>query len=138
MTIRMPGNRITGDHTATALAVREIPESTSGVHTGIARRVTEGADAGGWMGLLRVLMRLETKLDRLDAGVRALAKKDELPPMLTVREASDLLRRSPYTVRRWLREGRIEGTKASSGRGVQYLIPRRELESLTQQGDHDG
>lgn len=47
--------------------------------------------------------------------------------MLTVPEAARRIRRNPETVRRWIREGRLRGTKV----GTQYLVDEADLDTLT-------
>jgi len=59
----------------------------------------------------------------------------------SVNEIAELVGRSPYTIRRWLREGRLKGARVTgqlSGGGdglrVPYLIPREEIVKLRSEG----
>ncbi len=46
----------------------------------------------------------------------------------TTDQAAEKLERHPDDVRRWLREGRLRGTKYGSGKGGLWMISPRELE----------
>ena len=59
----------------------------------------------------------------------------------SVNEVARLVGRSAYTVRRWLREGRLQGIKVIGDAPIQrdsrrapYLIPRDEVVRLLQRG----
>jgi excisionase family DNA binding protein len=59
----------------------------------------------------------------------------------TVHEVATLVRRSPYTVRRWLREGRLKGIRMKGevpgddhALRAPYLIPREEVAKLHAKG----
>lgn len=52
------------------------------------------------------------------------------PGQLTVAEFADALRRRPFTVRKWAREGMIVSSKT----GNVILIPSSEVERLTTPG----
>lgn len=56
---------------------------------------------------------------------------DDLPAMLTVPETAQALRASESTVRRWLRDGVLQGVKVG-GRGSKWLIPKEAVRSLLQ------
>ena len=49
--------------------------------------------------------------------------------LLKVREVAERLRLDPETVRRWLRSGKLRGSKISSTRGG-YRIPESEIARL--------
>ena len=83
--------------------------------------------------LLRILMRIDGKIDAVQAELSALKDALETPEFLTVAEAAKVLHRSPYTLRKWLREGKLEGSKTTEGRTGQYLIRRQEIEALLPQ-----
>ena len=88
--------------------------------------------------LLKALIRIEVKLDRVQQELTALKNDGNEPEFITVSEAARILRRSPYTIRRWLREGELDGSKTTSGSKGQYLIRRTEVDSLLRQGRHYG
>lgn len=47
-------------------------------------------------------------------------------PILTIREAAELLRVSVRTLRRWALEGRLRVRRTHPGRGGRILIDRRD------------
>jgi len=73
---------------------------------------------------------LERRLDSLQ-GLLA----GNLKELLTVEEVAAMTRRSEYTVRRWISEGKLNATRIAEGgpRG-RLLIPRAELERLIAAG----
>ena len=83
-------------------------------------------------------MRIEEKIDRVQQELTALKDDGSEPEFITVSEAARILRRSPYTIRRWLREGKLDGSKTTNGSRGQYLIRRAEVDSLLRQGRHYG
>lgn len=46
--------------------------------------------------------------------------------MLTVPQAAKRVRRNPETVRRWIREGRLQAVRV----GTQHIIDERDLDAL--------
>jgi excisionase family DNA binding protein len=52
--------------------------------------------------------------------------------MLDVREAADLARRTPETIRRWVWGGRLEATKE----GNRLLVRRSDITALATPGEH--
>jgi len=53
--------------------------------------------------------------------------------LLTVEEAAQLLKLTPYTIRRLLNEGKLPGRKIGGGR--QWRINKRDLEHYSGQGN---
>jgi excisionase family DNA binding protein len=52
----------------------------------------------------------------------------------SVREAAQVLGKSEPTVRRWIREGKLESTKSSENQQGQHMIPRSSLQKYVQGG----
>ncbi len=48
----------------------------------------------------------------------------------TVSEAAKYLKVSDYTIRRWIKEGKIHSEKPGNGKTARHRIPRSELERL--------
>ncbi len=57
---------------------------------------------------------------------------DQNKPFVTVEEAADYLEVHPQTIRRWLRDGRLQGTMISRAAG--YRIRREEVERVIEVG----
>ena len=51
--------------------------------------------------------------------------------LLTVKEVAERLRANPQTIRRWLREGRLEGVMPG-GEKLGYRIPESEVRRILQ------
>jgi len=49
--------------------------------------------------------------------------------MLTVEEAAERIRTTPHTVRRWLRDGKLRGTRPGGTR-LGWRIPESEVQKL--------
>jgi excisionase family DNA binding protein len=54
-------------------------------------------------------------------------------PLLTLEEAARRLNTSPFSVRRWIREGKLRGTKI----GGEWRVEVADLEEFIQQGKSD-
>jgi excisionase family DNA binding protein len=80
--------------------------------------------------VLGILAGVQLELRELREQLRGNAK-----PLLTVEEIAELTGRTPYTVRRWIKEGVIhaERIQAMGPRG-RLLVPRAELSKLVQLG----
>ena len=57
-------------------------------------------------------------------------KIEDLCPYLTVRQAAEILRLTPWTVSTYARAGRFSGTLRGGPDGTAYLIPRRSVVGL--------
>ena len=70
---------------------------------------------------------------RLEAVTEGLARRTK--SHLTVDEVADLTGRAPYTIRRWVKEGRIQAQRLREGgpKG-RLLIAREEVQKLIETG----
>ncbi|MBM4040365.1 MAG: helix-turn-helix domain-containing protein [Planctomycetes bacterium] len=90
-------------------------------------------DAQGVLARRHVLGRRLTEQIR---GLRhdlsaTLAPRWKRKPFYTVRELAQQVGRSPYTVRRWIREGKLNAVKLNDGRPKdQYLIEAQDIQEL--------
>ena len=68
-------------------------------------------------------------LQRIDAAVRELAERRTVKESYSPAEVAQILNKKPYTVREWCRLGRLNATKALSGRGIdgEWRISREEI-----------
>jgi excisionase family DNA binding protein len=81
----------------------------------------------------RIVIMLEQLMSKLDAIQSCLT--DHMKPWLTVEEIAELTGRSPFTVRRWITEGRISATRiAGTGPRGRLLVARAELDKLIAEG----
>jgi len=90
----------------------------------------------------RALTQVAEELSRLREEVREVSEwlHGHTKDFFTVAEVATIVQRSPYTVRRWLKEGRIEGIKINdhpnnpnSPNKGQYLIAKEELAKIVNQ-----
>ncbi len=79
----------------------------------------------------------EKKVDELSERVEHLSNEVEalreggaaaLKPAYSVKEAAQLVGRSEQTVRRWIREGKLESTKSSDTQQGQHMISYASIE----------
>ena len=72
---------------------------------------------------------LSEKVSRLTETVEKLVqdKGESVRPTYTVKEAAQLLGKSTHTVRRWIREGKLQSTKTSDSQQGQHLITHASL-----------
>ena len=72
-----------------------------------------------------VLREICFQLSRIAGSLEKIASRDgqELKPAYTVKEAAQMLGRSPSTIRRWIREGKLESTKSAEKQQGQHVIP---------------
>ena len=77
-----------------------------------------------------VLREICFHLSRIANSLEKMARRDgnELKPTYTVSEAANILGRSPSTVRRWIREGKLESSKSADNQQGQHLIPRHSIQ----------
>ena len=70
------------------------------------------------------------QLSRIADNLEKLAEQNghQLKPAYTVAETAQMLGKSGATIRRWIREGRLESTKSSEAQQGQHLIPRHAIE----------
>lgn len=65
--------------------------------------------------------------------------KKKRKPLLTVEEVAEIVGRTPYTVRRWITEGRIEATRVhGSGPKGKLLIAHEQIDRLVAEGKGGG
>jgi len=82
--------------------------------------------------LRRAVLLLTEEIIELKKTLRSSPGKDfKSKPYYTVKDLAKRLGRSPYTIRRWIRDGKIEAIKLNSGGPRDpYLIDCREVEEL--------
>jgi excisionase family DNA binding protein len=75
------------------------------------------------------MLDLADRVGALEAGDVQEGHSQPAPPpaTYTVREAADLLGRSPDTIRRWIRLGKLRSTKSTDSQQGQHLIPYASL-----------
>lgn len=73
-----------------------------------------------------LLRRIAARLDQVTEQLAGRTK-----PHFTVEEVASLTGRSPYTVRRWIAEGRLNATRVQgTGPRGRLLVPKEELAKL--------
>ena len=107
--------------------------SPSGQHTRHALEVglrQESTDCDLTGRILGSLQRLERGQDEIRRQLAGHAKSH-----LTVEEVGELVGRAPYTIRRWVAEGRISAIRVTgSGPKGRLLVPRDQLDELLRSG----
>ncbi len=99
------------------------------MHTNLASSI-DGNGATVSPELFASLARLESKIDDLRA---TLAQKRKA--LYTVAEFAALTGRAPYTVRRWITEGRLKATRVQgTGPRGRLLIANTEIDRLMADG----
>jgi hypothetical protein len=83
-----------------------------------------------------LLERLDRRLGHLEAELTALVRGQQTDGWFSVEEFAAVVKRTPYTVRKWCREGSIRSQKKLSGRGphAAWSIPHAELERYEREG----
>jgi len=79
-----------------------------------------------------LLQRQAERVRAIESALQQLLQKidgEQPKDFHTVTEAAELMGRAPYTVREWCRLGRLNATKALSGRGIdgEWRISREEI-----------
>lgn len=86
----------------------------------------EAGDIGALEPLVHALNKLRSEVH----GIRELLIP-QVRRYVTVEEAGAIVGRAPFTVRTWIRQGRLKGIRvAGTGRRGRLLISRAELERL--------
>lgn len=88
----------------------------------------------GFQQLHDLILDLKEHMARLED--RLPEKVGETPQVFSVIEAAKLLRRKPFTVREWCRQGRIRCHRAESGRGpyTEWRIPMESIRAYQANG----
>lgn len=79
---------------------------------------------------------LSNRLDRIEATLQALVKLKTVKDWYTTDEVGEILRKAPFTVREWCRNGRVNATKRECGRGGsrEWIISHDELVRIQNDG----
>ena len=77
-----------------------------------------------------VLWEICHHLSRIADSLEELARfrKEDIKATYTVKEAAQVLGRSPSTIRRWIREGKLESSKSADNQQGQHLIPAASIQ----------
>jgi len=87
----------------------------------------------GTQPIVQELQRLRLAIEKLNVSIAGLTDQMEAErkkETYSVKEVADLVGRSAYTVRRWVREGTLEGIHPDGSNSSAILIPRRQVEAL--------
>lgn len=81
-------------------------------------------------------MTLEERLERIECMVAILVERQTIKEFYEIEEFARLVKREPFTVREWARQGRILAQKKLSGRGAyaSWQVPHVELLRYQREG----
>jgi transposase len=81
-------------------------------------------------------MTLEERLEKIEAMLIVLVERQQVREWYSTEQAAQLLGRAEFTVREWLRLGRLKGEKRVSGRGAHpaWVISHAELLRYQREG----
>ena len=108
-------------------------------------RGSEGSE-GNKQSILSAFAVLIAQLTRIADSLEVIANRggQELRPVYSVKEVAQMLGRSEGTVRRFIREGKLESSKSADGKQGQHLIQDRNAQVRPgdeyldqQQGEHE-
>jgi hypothetical protein len=79
---------------------------------------------------------IRVRLERIEAALVVLARRQATQEYYSTDEVARLLRRDPFTVREWCRKGRVHAKKRLSGRGkfTAWAISHEELLRIQREG----
>ena len=89
--------------------------------------------------VLELLQRQAERVSAMESVLQQLIQRIVSQPQKefhTVTEAAELMDRAPYTVREWCRLGRLNASKALSGRGIdgEWRISAEEIQRWQREG----
>jgi hypothetical protein len=81
-------------------------------------------------------MTLEERLERIEWLLTDLVERQTVKEFYEIEEFARLVKREPFTVREWARQGRILAQKKLSGRGAyaRWRVPHVELLRYQKEG----
>jgi hypothetical protein len=89
--------------------------------------------------IISLLERLSTRCEAIESTLDELLGRfdgQQGREYYTVNEAAEAMGRAPYTVREWCRLGRLNASKALSGRGIdgEWRISKEEMQRWRREG----
>ncbi len=89
--------------------------------------------------VLQLLQRQAERFSGIESALQQLLQRidgEQQKEFHTVTEAAELMGRAPYTVREWCRLGRLNASKALSGRGIdgEWRIGSEEIQRWQREG----
>jgi hypothetical protein len=89
--------------------------------------------------LIHLLQKLSSQYEAIESTLRELVGRfdsQQSREFYTVTEAAEAMQRAPYTVREWCRLGRLNASKALSGRGIdgEWRISSEEMRRWRREG----